>query len=49
MPEMRPLTVHQSGSVAVGLETVWKVSASVIVAYAPHHGEQKIPYKSVRG
>jgi transposase len=30
-------------------ETVWKVSASVIVAYAPHHGEQEIPYKSVRG
>jgi putative transposase len=29
-------------------ETVWKVSASVMVAYAPRYGEQEIPYGSVR-
>jgi hypothetical protein len=31
------------------LETVWKVSAGVMVAYALHYGEQEILYGSVRG
>jgi hypothetical protein len=30
------------------LETVWKVSAGVMVAYALHYGEQEIPHGSVR-
>ena len=28
-------------------ETVWKVPTSVMVAYAPHYGEQEIPYRSL--
>jgi hypothetical protein len=30
------------------LETVWKVSAGVMVAYALRYGEQEIPHGSVR-
>ena len=30
------------------LETVWKVWAGVMVAYAPRYGEQEISHGSVR-
>jgi hypothetical protein len=29
-------------------ETVWKVSAGVMVAYALRYGEQEVPYGSIR-
>src|ERR1044072_9123295 len=45
-----PSPAHLLKRLFTGLrgETVWKLSAGVIVPYPPHHGEQEIPYGPVR-
>jgi hypothetical protein len=49
MPAMRPPTVHQSKSVAVGLETVWKLrTGSVSWSQKPARGSEMVQFSALR-